>query len=585
MAQSGALELQSTNPADAYYNLLVQGFRAGQLSLKKEAPPGLAQLADPYDPSANNRYRSVPYLTHDLSYYKGRLYLYFGVTPALILFWPFVALTGHWLLHKEAVVVFCTMGFLASVGILHAVWRRYFADVSIGVVGACVLALGLATGAPVLLSQSDVYEVPISCGYMLTIMALGAIWCALHEPERSWRWLAVASAAYGLAVGARPNLLFGGLILLVPVIAAYCQQRRFWTLLMAATVPIMLIGLGLMLYNDLRFGSPLEFGGHYQLAGQRQVTLQFFSPRYLWVNFRIYFLEPAHWSARPPFVLAASEPLLPAGYMQVRRPFAVLTNVPLVWLSLAVPLTWWIRSDQAGSILRWFVGATALLFVMCALTLEFYCSSSFRYEMDFLPALVLLAVIGILGLERALTKRTVWRRAVRCGWGLMLIFSVAFNLLASLQYYAEAQNGLGDDLLHAGNVSEAVGHYQQALRIYPDYADAHESLGNALMQLGKQSEAIVQYEQALRSNPDYVEAHCNLGVALLQAGRIPEAMGHWEQALQINPDLVEALDNLGAALLRLGRVPEAIARYEQALRINPDDAEARNSLAHLRSPQ
>jgi tetratricopeptide (TPR) repeat protein len=582
MAQSGPLELLSPNAAGTYYNLLVRGFRAGQLSLKKEAPPGLAQLADPYDPSANSRYRTAPYLTHDMSYYRGRLYLYFGVTPALILFWPFVALTGHWLLHRDAVAIFCATGFLTSVGLLHALWRRYFAEVSIGVVGACALALGLATGVPVLLSQSDVYEVPISCGYMLTMIALGAIWRGLHEPERSGWWLAAASAAYGLAVGARPNLLFGGLILLVPVMEAWRDRRRVWKLLIAATAPIMLIGLGLMLYNKLRFDSPLEFGGHYQLAGERQVAVRFFSLRYLWVNFRIYFLEPARWSARSPFVLGAAVPHLPAGYMQVRRPFGVLTNLPLVWLALAVPLTWRNRSDQAGSVLRWFVAAAALLFAMCALTLEFYGSSSFRYQVDFLPALLLLAVVGILGLERELANRTIWRRAARCGWGLLLGFSVAFNLLASLEYYAEAHNGLGDELFQAGKVSEAVGHYQQALRINPDYVDAHESLGNALVQLGRLPEAIVQYEEVLRINPDYVEAHCNLGVALLQVGRTPEAIGHWEQALRINPDQDETLDNLGAVLVRLGRVPEATAYYERALRINSDDAEARNALARLR---
>ena len=49
----------SLNAADTYYNLLVQGFRAGQLSLKKEVPPGLAQLADPYDPTANRPYRAL----------------------------------------------------------------------------------------------------------------------------------------------------------------------------------------------------------------------------------------------------------------------------------------------------------------------------------------------------------------------------------------------------------------------------------------------------------------------------------------------------------------------------------------------
>ena len=50
VAHSGFLASSSQNPANEYYNLLVAGFRAHQLSLKTEAPPGLAQLADPYDP-------------------------------------------------------------------------------------------------------------------------------------------------------------------------------------------------------------------------------------------------------------------------------------------------------------------------------------------------------------------------------------------------------------------------------------------------------------------------------------------------------------------------------------------------------
>jgi hypothetical protein len=114
-AHSGFLVSTSLNAADTYYNLLVQGFRAGQLSLKKEAPPGLAQLADPYDRTANARYGVL-----DLSYYKGKFYLYFGITPAVMLFWPYVALTGHYLPQKDAGVIFCVVGFLVSVGLLCA---------------------------------------------------------------------------------------------------------------------------------------------------------------------------------------------------------------------------------------------------------------------------------------------------------------------------------------------------------------------------------------------------------------------------------------------------------------------------------
>ena len=585
-AHSGVLGSGSLGAADNYYNLLVQGFRAGRLSLKKEVPPGLAQLADPYDPTENALYRFAPYGMHDLSYYKGKLYLYFGVTPALILLWPYVALTGHYLPQEGAAVIFCVVGFLVSVGLLCALWRRYFAEVSVVVVAAGTLALGLATFTPLLLARCDVYEVSISCGYALTMLAVAAIWKALHESRKRSGWLAAASLAYGLAVGARPSLLFGAVILLVPVVQAWRERRTVLAPLLAMTGPMVVIGLGLMIYNALRFDNPFEFGGHYQLSGERLLTRQFFSLRYLWFNFRVYFLEPARWSGQFPFVHDITEPPLPAGYEGCGQTFGVLTNIPLVWLALAVPLAWRGRSAETRSRLCKFLVAVAVLLGIAALTLGLFVSAQGRYEVDFLPALVLLAVTGILSLERALAPtsesglacRPVWRRAARLAWSLLLGFSVAFNLLASVDQCADSDFNLGVTLMRLGKVQEAIGHYEQAVRLKPDYADAHDNLGVALEQAGRGQEAIGHYEQALRIKPDYADAHYNLGNALLRAGKVPEAIGHYEQALRIKPDYAEAHDNLGSALVQAGKVPEAIGHYEQALRIKPDYADAQYNL-------
>jgi tetratricopeptide (TPR) repeat protein len=582
-------ELLSPGAADTYYNLLVQGFRAGQLSVKKEVPPGLGRLADPYDPAANALYRSAPYQTTDLSYYKGRFYLYFGVTPALLLFWPFVTLTGHYLFPRQAVAMFCAVGFLAGVGLLRGLWRRYFAEVGVGVVAACALALGLATGVPMLLQRGAPHEVAISCGYMLTMLALGALWCALHELERRCLWLAAASAAYGLALGARPSLLFGAAILLVPVAQAWRERRpRKLSGLTAATGPILVIGLGLMLYNYLRFDNPFEFGLHYVLNGDRQDTVQHFSLRYLWFNFRVYFLEPARWGGRFPFVHDIVAPPLPAGQVWIDKPFGVLSNVPLVWLALAAPLAWQGRSAEPRCILRGFVAAVALLSGICALTIGLFFGACVRYEVEFLPTLVMLAVVGILALERTLAPtsesglvgRPVWRGVVRWGWCLLLGFSVAFNLLVSAKRYAEECNNIGVGLEDAGRVQEAIGHFEQALRIKPDMAEAHYNLGLALQQTGRVQEAIKHYEQALRIKPDYAEAHNNLGVILGQAGRVQEAIGHLEQALRTKPDYADAHSNLGLALQQTGRVQEAIKHYEQALRIMPNSAVAHYNLGN-----
>ena len=563
-AHEGAVTQLSQNAAGSYYNLLVQGFCAGQLNLKKEVPPKLAQLADPYTPTALR-----PNGVMDLSYYRGKLYLYFGVTPAVVLFWPYVALTSRYLFYRQAVTIFCAVGFLASMEILRGLWRRYFAEVSIAVVAVGVLALGLATFIPSLLARCEVWEVAISCGYMLTMLALAAIWKALHHPLQRGRWLAAASLAYGLAVGARPNLLFGAVALLVPVAQAWRERRPVWAVLTAATVPITLIGLGLMLYNELRFDNPFEFGWRYMLTNTRQITVQQFGLRYLWLHFWFYFLETAHWSGRFPFlhrILAAGDA------------FGVLTNIPLAWLALAVPLAWQGRAGPVGLVLRGFVIAVALLFGMCALTLALFCFVALRYEVDFLPTLVLLAVIGILSLERALACQPLWRRVVRWGYGLLLAFSVTFNVLTSVEDCAGADNDLGMQLQMAGQVPEAVGQYEQALRLDPDFADAHINMGNALMQSGRIPEAIGHYEQALRIRPDFFKAHNDFGAALARLGRLPEAISHYDQALRINPDSAEAHNNLGSALLQSGRIQEAIEQYKHALRTHPDLAEVHTSL-------
>jgi tetratricopeptide (TPR) repeat protein len=582
-AHTSYLASASLNAADSYYNLLTQGFRAGQLNLKKSVPPSFARLADPYDRAANS-----PYGLLDLSYYNGKFYLYFGVTPALTLFWPYAALTGHYLAQKNAAVIFCLVGFLASASLLWTLWRRYFAEVSVVVVAAGALALGLATFTPYLLARCDVYEVSIACGYAFTMLALVAIWRALHEPRRRGWWSAAASLAYGLAVAARPSLLPGAVVLIVPVVRAWRERREVWVPLLAATVPLALIGLGLMLYNALRFGDPFEFGLRYQLAGDTRSTSRSFGLQYLWFHFRVYFLEPAHWSSRFPFVQDITAPAKPVGHGNVERPFGVLTNVPLVWLALAAPLAWRNRSAEARGMLRGLVAVLVLLFGICALTIGAYFGASLRYEVEFLPALVLLAAIGILSLERTVARsgagqagHRTWQRTARWSWWLLLGFSVAFNLLVSIERCAEAHNDLGCVLDNAGRPSEAVAAYEQALQLRPDYAEAHFNLGIALRRIGDMPGAVEHWQQAVQLEPDYAEAYANLGNAVVELGELQHGMELIDRALRLKPDFADAHNNRAYALILMGRLDDAVGECKRALELKPALPEAHANLRYI----
>jgi superkiller protein 3 len=141
-----------------------------------------------------------------------------------------------------------------------------------------------------------------------------------------------------------------------------------------------------------------------------------------------------------------------------------------------------------------------------------------------------------------------------------------------------AHNNLGNGLLLAGKVPEAMGQFEQALRLKPDSANAHNNLGEALFQAGKLPEAIGHYELALRLEPNLVKAHNNLALALERTGKVSEAVWHYEQVVRLTPGDAGAHNNLGNALLKVGELREAIGHYEQGLRLEPDDAEAHNNL-------
>jgi protein O-mannosyl-transferase len=145
---------------------------------------------------------------------------------------------------------------------------------------------------------------------------------------------------------------------------------------------------------------------------------------------------------------------------------------------------------------------------------------------------------------------------------------------------SETHNNLGFALFQQGDRVNAMKEYQQALRFNPGLAIAYFNIGTVFRQLGQPSEAIRQFEQALRLNPNYPEAHNNLGLALQGLGKVAEAQEHYQEALRINPNYVEAHNNLGNIFFSLRRMTEAASEYEAALRIKPDYAEAYNNLGN-----
>jgi tetratricopeptide (TPR) repeat protein len=608
-AQTGALESASPHAKDCYYNLLVQGFRIGQLNVNREPPPGLARLANPYDPALNgDLVWDKEHLCYEMSYYKGKLYLYFGVVPAIVLFWPYVTITGHYLPELEAVVIFIAIGFLVAAGLVRAIWLRYFPETGVWVAVSGIVAIGLATGILPILASCEVYEVSKSCGLAFAMLSLAAVWRALHEPNQRTKWLAAASLAFGLAIGSRPSLLFGAVILLVPVAREFqetrarklnhagAQQsnatpappempvptfRRTVWLLASATVPITLIGIGLLIYNAARFDNPFEFGWHYQLTSCQNGVARQFSPGFLWFNFRFYFLMPGHWSIHFPFLRSRPAPALPNGYLGTADASSgFLVNYPAVWFALFAPMACKRRRGTQASALGPFAAAVFLLFLSCGLTLLLFFAAGTEYELDFLPALMLLAVIGFFGLNHSLSGRSGLGTIARSGAGLLLAWSVLFNLLASINAHASSDYMKGNFFIHLGRVNEAIKSFQMSSTLEPNDAGFHYALANALTQAGLPDESIVQFQKALEIKPNFPEADNNLAFTLLQAGRIDDAIKYFQKALALQKSY-QTFYNLAYAFRMNKMAPEAETNLQKAIELEPQFMPAQIDLSWI----
>jgi tetratricopeptide (TPR) repeat protein len=552
-------ELGSRTGAEAYYNRLVDGFTRGQLSLALEAPAGLAALPDPYDPKANARFHGAMYAPgriHDLSYYRGRLYLYFSAIPALVLFLPWHELTGGYLSHQQACCFFCSVGFLASAGLAESIRRACFPRVGPGSASLATLCVGLVPVIPIVLERPEVWEVAITAAYAFWMLSLGLVWRALLRPSPSGAiWLG-AGVTVALAIGCRPDTALGGAILLWPLRKVFrSEPSRRWVAVSAVAGPLLVIGGGLLAYNYARFGRLLEFGQRYQLSGEAEAEslIRHFDPRFLWYNFRLYFFEYPGWQSTFPFVKDLTLPAMPAGHGIVDNPVGVLTLLPFVLCTAAVPLAFRERAGAPRAALAAIAWALAVLFVAGAAPVSLYFTTCVRYQLEFVPALVLLAVIGFFALASA--PAPGWRRGWLGAAGAAAAASIAFNLLMATNLRGDGESRHGLMAMQSGQWDEAIALFRRSRRLQPANVFAQLGLADTFEREGKFEDAAGEFQRAIVLLPRSPVQRLNYAYCLYRLGRWDEAFAACEAALQLQPDFPGARRAEAQIRLAQGRPP------------------------------
>ena len=383
--------------AEASYELLTEGFVAGQTYLKLVPDPRLKTLVNPWAGA-----QGIP-RAHDATYFHDRYYLYFGAAPVVLLLVPWKLLTGGYLADGAGTGLFCAAGFLLAVAFYRQCQRRFFPGLGAGWTFVFVLMLGLGSFVQFELRSADFYQVPIACAFACSMAMANALLAA--AVSRSWKVqavaLAIASLCGGLAVGARPNHVFAlGSVALVAGVLGWRNRRARGTLWLAGVLPAAGVGAVMATYNFVRFGSPLEFGLNYQFAAVDMRGVQLFGWSRIGLAFDGYVLAGGEYSRYFPFIRQTTENI------------GLLTWAPFALIAFAWPL---MACSARYRERDWVLGVGApLLGAMVnfgSLMVYYYVFD--RYVLDFLPAFMLVACVMVsVGLAMLKVGRRWWVTAV-----------------------------------------------------------------------------------------------------------------------------------------------------------------------------
>lgn len=284
------------------YQHLAEAFKEGSLSLLFEPDERLITMENPYDISYRDSIMEFDDYRFDHALYNGKYYVYFGVVPCALLYFPYYLLTGKHI-HNHTVcylgVILIIAGFLL---LFDRMIRRYAKKCSVAVWFLTLELTLLGSYIVYVTKRPDLYSVPIIWATAFAVIGMWAFLCSMPEdgelivlkkekekakgkgkkgkkalkklensPGLKRGYLILGSICTALVAGCRPQLF---LIVILDIIMLrdyvfnwdYLKSRDGIQAVISVGTPMVVIGGLLMLYNALRFDSPFDFGAFYNLT-------------------------------------------------------------------------------------------------------------------------------------------------------------------------------------------------------------------------------------------------------------------------------------------------------------------------------
>lgn len=152
-----------------------------------------------------------------------------------------------------------------------------------------------------------------------------------------------------------------------------------------------------------------------------------------------------------------------------------------------------------------------------------------------------------------------------------------FTILAAGS--ARMQQVIAEHLVNAGNLKDAIVHYQKCLGMDPHMRGVRFELAEAILESARndpstQAQAIAVLQDAVKEEGDSSAIEAEFGRISLYQADDQSAYTHYSRALTMDPGSVDAQVGMGRTLMTLGKTEEAVRYLREAVAADPLNSEA-----------
>ena len=289
------------------YQELARSIADGHVWVDDQPSEGLLAAENPYD-TIYLQAGQIPYKA-DYAYFQGKYYVYFGIVPELVFYLPCYLLTGKNFPNHLAVYGFYVGFVIAVFGLYREAVKRWFPKLPYFAY-LLAAAVTLTFGSYMyLIVRPDLYNLPILGANMFTAAGIGLWLAGLNRETGRWPFFLAGSGCMALVAGCRPQMLLFSALAIPLFWEEVIKKRSLFSArtlkdTVAICLPYVLVAAGIMYYNYLRFGSPMDFGATYSLTNNDMTKRGMNLSRMVYGIF-CFFFQPARYEGVFPFLTSS----------------------------------------------------------------------------------------------------------------------------------------------------------------------------------------------------------------------------------------------------------------------------------------